>query len=171
MMMSHRSQPRTSISARLVGRNAAGSKPAALSLTRENKGVAVCTPAIRPDLSPYVDGNIDLLLVALNQQCDAAARPRDLSLEVRHRGDPRSIDPQHHVPRLQPGGQRRTRDVFDDQPAAGVELLLLLGVERPDGNAELAAAVIILVARGLGRLVVQQHRLDIDLASLVIAPD
>src|ERR1700738_4739915 len=126
MMMSHRSQPRTSISARLVGRNAAGSKPAALSLTRENKGVAVCTPAIRPDLSPYVDGNIDLLLVALNQQCDAAARPRDPSPPARH-----------------PGRQRRTRDVFDDHPAAGVELLLLLGVERPDGNAELAAAVII----------------------------
>src|SRR5216684_6352084 len=124
MMMSHRSQPRTSISARLVGKNAAGSKPAALSLTLENKGVAVCTPAIKPDLSPCVDGNIDLLLVALDQQSHAAARPRDLSLQVRHRGHPRPVDSQHHVARLQPGGQRRTRDVFDDQAAPGVQLLL-----------------------------------------------
>src|SRR5260370_23619292 len=146
MMMSQISQPRTSISARLVGKSAAGLKPAAFSLTLGNKGLAVCTPAIRPDLLPYVDGNVDLLLVALDQQGDAAARPRDFSLQVRHRGDPRSIDPQHHVACLQPGGQRRTRNVFDDQPAPGMQFLLFLGIERPDGNAEFAAAVVILVA-------------------------
>src|ERR1700688_3301876 len=148
MMMSQRSQPRTSISARLVGKNAAGLKPAAFSLTLGNKGVAVCTPAIRPDLLPYVDGNIDLLVFALDQQGDAVARPCDLSLQLRHRGYPRTIDPQHHVARLQPGGQRRTRNLFDDQPAPGVQFLLLLWLERPDGHAELAAAVIIIrVAR------------------------
>src|ERR1700722_19311588 len=112
MMMSQCSQPRASISARLAGRNAAGFKPAAFSLTLENKGVAVCTPAIRPDLLPYVDGNVDLLLVALDQQGHAVARPGDFPLEVRHRGHPRTVDPQHHVARLQPRGQSRTRNVF-----------------------------------------------------------
>src|ERR1700732_5515998 len=97
MMMSQRSQPRTSISARLVGRNAAVSRAAAFSLTRENKGVAVCTPAIRPDLLPYVDGHVDLLIVALDQQSDVVTRPRHFSLQVRHRGNSRSIDPEHHV--------------------------------------------------------------------------
>src|ERR1700686_1087812 len=134
MMMSQRSQPRTSISARLGGKNAAGLKPAAFSLTLGNKGVAVCTPEIRPDLLPYVDGNIDLLVFALDQQGDAVARPRDLSLQVRHRGDPRTIDPHHPGSRLQPGGERRTRNLFDDQPSPGVQFLLLLGFERPDGN-------------------------------------
>src|SRR5258707_15474116 len=134
MMMSQRSQPRTSISARLAGRNPAGGAPAGFCSTLENTGVAVCTPAIRPDPSPYVDGNINLGLVALNQQGDAVARPRHLTLEVGHRGDARSVDPQHHITRLQPGGQGRTGNLFDQQPAARVELLLLLGVERPDGK-------------------------------------
>src|SRR5579859_2676455 len=118
MMMSQRSQPRTSISARLVGKNLAGCAPAGFCSTLENKGVAVCTPAIRPDPSPYVDGNINLGFVALNQQGDAVARPRHLTLEVRHRGNARSIDPQHDVARLQPGGQGWTGNIFDDQPAA-----------------------------------------------------
>src|ERR1700722_1601368 len=136
MMMSQRSQPRTSISARLVGRNLAGCAPAGFCLTLENMGLAVCTPAIRPDPSPYVDGNINLGLVALNQQGNAVARPRHFSLQVSHRRNARSIDPQHHIARLQPGGQGRTGNVFYEQPAARVELLLLLGVERPDGESQ-----------------------------------
>ena len=68
MMMSQRSQPSASISARLVGRKAAGlDAGAVLPLRLENKGVAVCTPAIKPDPSPYVDGNVDLGVIALNQ--------------------------------------------------------------------------------------------------------
>src|ERR1700716_1981713 len=108
MMMSQRSQPRSSISARLAGRNRAGLTPARFCLTLENKGVAVCTPAIRPDLLAYVDGDVNLGLVALDQQRDVAARLRDLPLQIRHRCDARSIDPPHYVASLQAGGQLRT---------------------------------------------------------------
>src|SRR5579863_1660279 len=134
MMMSQWSQPRTSISARLTGRNLAGCAPARFCSTLENKGMAVCTPAIRPEPSPYVDGNINLGLVALNQQGDAVPRPRHLTLEVRDRGNARSIDAQHHIARLQPCGQGGTGYIFDEQTAASVQLLLLLGVERPNGK-------------------------------------
>src|SRR5260370_7492949 len=107
MVMSQGSQPRTAISARLVGRNRAGCAPAGFCSRLENKGVAVCTPAIRPDPSPYVDGNINLGLVALNQQGDAVPRPRHLPLEGRHRGDARSIDPNPPIPPLNPAAEPR----------------------------------------------------------------
>src|SRR5450432_4063902 len=100
MMTSHRSQPRASISARLVGRNLAGAIPARSCLTLENKGLAVCTPAIRPDSSAYVDGNIPLCLIPLNQQGDAVARPCHLPLQVRHGGDVRAVDAEDHVASL-----------------------------------------------------------------------
>jgi hypothetical protein len=83
-----------------VGRNGAGSTPARLSLALENKGVAVCTAAIKPDPSPYVDGNVDLGVFALDQQRDAAARPGDFPLQFRHRRDAGSVDPEDHVARL-----------------------------------------------------------------------
>jgi hypothetical protein len=51
MMMSHCIQPSAVISARLLGRKVAGFTPAKFSFTLENKGLAVCTPAIRPDSS------------------------------------------------------------------------------------------------------------------------
>src|ERR1700678_4756727 len=156
MMMSQRSQPRASISARLVGRNRAGWTPAQRCPRLENKGVAVCTPAIRPDPSPYVDGNIDLGVFALNQQRDAVAGPGDFSLQFRHRRDARSVDPQDHVARLQSGGQRRARDIFDEQPAPRVHLLLLLRIYVAERQAQFAAAVLALVPGSLGGLVIQQ---------------
>src|ERR1700735_4645147 len=170
MMMSQRSQPRASISARLVGRNRAGWTPAQRCPRLENKGVAVCTPAIKPDPSPYVDGNIDLGVFALNQQRKAVARPGDFSLQLRHRGDARSIDSQAHTARLQSGGQRRSRDIFDEQPAPRVHLLLLLRIELTDRQAQLAATALPLVAGGLGGLVIQQYCFDIHFAALVIPP-
>src|ERR1700723_3265909 len=170
MMTSQRSQPSASISARLGGRKPAGRTPAGSRPKLENKGVAVCTPAIRPDPSPYVDGNIDLGVFALNQQRDAVAGPGDFSLQFRHRRDARSVDPQDHVARLQSGGQRRALDIFDEQPAPRVHLLLLLRVELANRQAQFAAGVLALVAGSLGGLVIQQYGFDIHLAALVIAP-
>src|SRR5258708_32446101 len=102
MMMSERSQPRPSISARVAGRNPAGGAPAGFCSTLENTGGAVCTPAIRPDPSPYVDGDINLGPVALNQPGGAVARPRHLTLEVGHRGDARAVRPHDRLPRPRP---------------------------------------------------------------------
>src|ERR1700691_4717564 len=100
MIMSHCSQPSAAISARLLGKNVAGLTPATFSLGLANRGVAACTPAIRPDPSPYVDGEIQLGVVALDQQGDAVAGTRHFALEIRHAGHARSIDPKHHIPRL-----------------------------------------------------------------------
>src|ERR1700677_4898223 len=171
MTMSQRSQQSASISARLVGRKAAGPTPADSRSRLDNKGVAVCTAAIRPDPSPYVDGNIDLGVFALNQQREAVAGPGNFPLQFRHRRDARSVDPQDHVARLQSGGQRRARDIFDEQPAPRVHLLLLLRIELADRQAQFAAAVLALVAGSLGGgLVIQQYGFDIHLGALVIAP-
>jgi hypothetical protein len=49
MMTSHWSQPSDSISAREVGRNAAGDEPTAFAPTLENTGAAVCTAQIKAD--------------------------------------------------------------------------------------------------------------------------
>jgi hypothetical protein len=48
MMTSHSGQPNAVISARVVGKNPAGEWPGYL-LALEKRGVAVCTPAIRPE--------------------------------------------------------------------------------------------------------------------------
>src|SRR5580698_4752156 len=119
MMMSHCSQPRAAISARLVGRNVAGLTPATVSSRPANRGVAACTPAIRPDPSPYVDGEIHLGVLALDQQGDAVAGTRHFALEIRHAGHARSIDPEHHIPRLHTGSQGGPGNILHDQPALG----------------------------------------------------
>src|SRR5277367_4513501 len=149
MIMSHCVQPKAVISARLVGRNSAGCEPAECSLTLENKGAAVCTPAIRPECSAYVDRNVALGIIALNQQGDAVSGPRQLPLDVRHRRDLRPVDAEHHIARLQSRGQGRAGDILDYQAAARMQLALLIRIERPQRKPQLAAAVLALGARRL----------------------
>src|SRR5271165_4262799 len=104
-MMSHCCQPSASISAREVGRKAAGEEPAARTLVLENKGVALCTPGIRSDCaalvqqirSPQVDGNIDLIVLALNQQRDVAPGPGYFAFQIGHGGHPSPIHAQYDV--------------------------------------------------------------------------
>src|SRR5271155_3369055 len=103
MTLSQQSHPNAPISAREVGKSPAGGAPARFSLTLVNKGAAVCTPAIRPDPSPDVDGIVALFLVALDQQGDAVARAGHFPLQILHRGDAGAVDAEHHVARLHPG--------------------------------------------------------------------
>src|SRR5579863_690557 len=147
MMMSHCTQPSAAISARLVGKKVAGLTPATVSLWPANRGVAACTPAIRPDPSPYVDGEIQLGVLALDQEGDAVAGTRHFALEIRHAGHARSIDPEHHISRLQAGSQGGPGYILHDEPALGVQFLLFVGSERPHGQAQLAAAVLAVIAR------------------------
>src|SRR5450631_3541722 len=179
MMMSHCVQPSAAISAREVGRKVAGTEPATLPLFSENKGVALCTPAIRPEpafkynesQSSDIDGEIDLGVFALHQQCEVMSRAGDLALQVGDRGNPNPVDTQHHVPGLQSGGQCGSADIFDQQSALGVQFLLLTGLKRSQHEPELAAAILAGAMRDLGRSVLQQYRLHRHLGGLAIVPD
>jgi len=69
-------------------------------------------------------------------------RPGDFALQIGHGGHPYAVDAQHDVPGLQSGGQRRARDVFDQQSALGVQFLLFVWLQRPQHQPQLAAAVL-----------------------------
>ena len=150
MMTSHCCQPSASISARVVGRKGAGRRPAASASDLENRGAAVCTPGLDPiprrkyndNRSPEIDRNVDLRVVALNQQGDAMARRAPPPASIRPPWTRLPIDAQHHIARLQTGGQRRPADVLDDQVGRACAIpAVRSGFERPHREPELAAAV------------------------------
>src|SRR5579859_2173382 len=86
---------------------------------------STASPAKR---SAQIDRKIALSIFALYQQSHVMPRPRDFALELSHSGDAHTIDPQHHVPGLQAGGQRRARHILDQQTALGSQFLLLAGL-------------------------------------------
>src|SRR5580692_7454362 len=111
MMTSHCAQPSAAISARVVGRKVAGVAPATRALLWENRGVALCTPAIRPEAQAEVQQNplsdidriVDLGVFALHQQSNVMPGPRDLALQVSDGCDPHSVDAQQHIAWLPAG--------------------------------------------------------------------
>src|ERR1700730_8367848 len=179
MMTSHCCHPSASISARVVGRKAAaGAKaaagePAAVALRQENKGPAVCIAAsislrhpkslVQPKslASPHINGDINLSILALDQNRDAVPCTRDLALQIRHGRHARTIDSEYDVAGLQTRGERRAADVLHDQSTASMQLLLFIRFQGTHGKSQFAAAVSARGPRGLSRRVLQQYRLDI----------
>src|SRR5580693_8192182 len=179
MMTSHCAQPSAAISARVVGRKVAGVAPATRALLWENRGVALCTPAIRPEAQAEVQQNplsdidriVDLGVFALHQQSNVMPGPRDLALQVRDGCDPHSVDAQQDIAGLQTGGQCRPADVLNQQAALGVQFLLFAGLQRSQHQSEFAAAILARVARDLSRRVLEQYGLHRDLGGFAIVPD
>lgn len=109
-------------------------------------------------------------VVAIDQQRDALGRLADKAAQLLDTGHRFAVDREQDVAAANSGTSRRSGRTLDQQTARTVELLALLGSQRPHSEAKAVVRGFLAVLAG-NLLVLLVADLDLDVALPALAPD